>query len=219
MTASASAKYDEKVDAIMEEASRALAHGEYFKAERLAKEALQHAWRRHDYERMERIVLPLEEARRQKRLAAVDSDNLIITEKAEDLDGPVRPGCYLLEPLLVAADGRNLRDRADEEEVPVLVVVREPVTKKGYWPLAMVGPVTVRTRVDPPKEVTCEWLLAASEALGDEAIETVDPERDIENIVSDLYDRLQTCPDHDRLHQSLMKACQAALQEKGESGS
>ena len=214
MTAGTGAKYDQKVDAMMEEASKALAHGEYFKAERLAKDALQQTFRRQDYERMERILLPLEEARRQKRLAAVDSDNLIITSNAEDLDGSVRTGCYLLEPLLVAADGRNLRDRADEEEIPVLIVVREPLTKKGHWPLAMVGPVTVRTRVDPPEDVTCEWVLAASEALGEEAIEMVDPQRDIENIVSDLYDRLQTCPESDRLHQSLMGACRAALREK-----
>jgi hypothetical protein len=196
----------------MEEASRALSNGDYFVCERAASNALQMAFQREDYERMTRILLPLEEARRQKRLAAVDTGRLKILDTSEQLDDPIESGCYLLEPLLVAADGRNLRDRANEEEIPVLVIVHEPVTRTGHWPLAMVGPVTVRTRVDPPEKVTIEWLLAASEALGD----MVDPELETPSLVSNIYDRMQTCVDHDGLHQVLMKACALAAREKSE---
>jgi hypothetical protein len=216
MTASTKARYDDQIDSLMEEASRALSHSDYFVCERAAAQALQMAFQREDYERMARILLPLEEARRQKRLAAVDTGNLKVLNNVEQLDEPIEAGCYLLEPLLVAADGRNLRDQANEEETPVLVIVHEPVTRTGHWPLAMVGPVTVRTRVDPPEKVTIEWLLAASEALGEEAIEMVDPELETPALVSAIYDRLQTCVDHDGLHQTLMKACELAAREQAE---
>lgn len=55
----------------MEQASVALVERRYFEAERLALQALRKAHAARDYERMARIVLPLQEARRQKRDLAV----------------------------------------------------------------------------------------------------------------------------------------------------
>lgn len=62
----------------------------------------------------------------------------------------LRPGCYLVQPPRVGLDGRVLRQALDDTEVPGLVVVREPTTRAGLWPLVALGPVTVRVHVPPP---------------------------------------------------------------------
>ncbi len=209
----------EKIDALMDDASAALAKTDYFTCERLASKALASAFQVRDFERMARIVLPLQESRRQKRLLAADTGRVFrLSEKAPE-DEPLEAGCYLIEPMLVGADGRDVRERADAEETPVLVVVREPETQLGAWPLVMIGPMTVRTRVAPPEggEPTVEWMLMASEALGDEAISQVDPDESGEDRVEEYLDRLAVCPEHEKLHQRLAEACRDAVAQERES--
>ncbi len=209
----ASARAVKKIDTLMESASEALAKGLYFECERDAAKALELAHASNDWERMARICMPLEEARRQKRLDAADAG---VAGRLENLDellelGEITPGCWLLEPLIVAAHARDFRDRADEQGAATLVIVREPLTQLGDWPLAALGPVVVRTRVAPAKALTVEWFLGAAEAMGDEAIESVETDLEPETRVNRLMDRLQTLRDHDELHQTLASACRDAL--------
>jgi hypothetical protein len=57
-----------------------------------------------------------------------------------------------------------------------------------------------------------EWVLAAAEALGDAAIaQSVAPVA--ADRAAELYARLQSCPDHEKLHQRLMEACEQAARE------
>lgn len=57
-----------------------------------------------------------------------------------------------------------------------------------------------------------EWVLAASEALGDAAIaQSVAPTA--ADRACELFARLQACPDHEKLHQRLMEACELAARE------
>lgn len=209
-----------KIDALMELASSALVKTRYFEAERTCLEALTLARKAKDYERMARICMPLQESRRQKRLAALDA-GVVARVDHESLTPKVKAGCYLFEPLLVAADARDLRDLADSEQVPVLVIAREPKTRLGQWPVAMIGPVTVRTRIAPPaKDKPDEaWMQAASEALGDEAIDSLELDRPAEHLVDQLLDRLATLPDHEKLHQRLEEACREAAIVEAEAGS
>lgn len=211
----------EKIDELMEQASGALAKTEYFDCERLALEALNLAFEDADFERMARIVLPLQEARRQKRLEALECSTVIrLNEADQELleNEEIEAGCYLFEPLMVGADGRDLRERANQQGVPVLVVVREPRTSASEWPIVMIGPQTVRTKVSPPgrkdeDDVSIEWMQGASEALGDAAIMRVDTTRSAADQVGQLLDFLGTCPEHEKLHQALEAACRAALKE------
>jgi len=208
-------KAAEKIDAMMERASEALVKGRYFECERESVRALELAHASRDWDRMARILMPLEEARRQKRLEAADAG---VIHRASDVEGllgldRIEPGCWLLEPMLVAAHGREFRDRADEQETPVLVIVREPETQRKQWPLAAIGPVVVRTRVAPPDELSPEWFLAAAESLGEEAIESVESDLDAETRINRLMDRLGALRDHDELHQALAEACRDALHE------
>lgn len=205
-----------KIDRLMEKASEALEETRYFECERLCLDALEMAHGGEEYERMARIILPLQEARRQKRLAAVDAKKLFILEEPLAEGEALEPGCYLLQPPLVGADGRDLRERADREEVPVFVLVREPKTRAGLWPLVMIGPVTVRARVKPPKNENRPdraWFLAAGESLGDEAIAQVAPDLSVTQRVNELYDRLGTITEHEKLHQAMEEACRRAAAE------
>lgn len=236
-----SAEKAAKIDAMMEQASQALVKRQYFEAEKLALSALRRAYGAGDYERIARIVLPLQEARRQKRDLAIDSGNVFIVDGELPQGRTLKPGCYLLTPPRVGIDGRTLRELADERHVPVVVVVREPTSREGLWPLVAVGPVTFRTKVDPPKprpaKVTKkktttkkttkvaepskpaielpepEWFVYANEALGDAAISQILATDAAALRVDALMDRLEAQPDHEKLHQRLGEAAREAARE------
>lgn len=204
---------EDRIDQLMEEATQALTSGRYAEAERLALEGLQAAHTALDYERMSRVLLPLQEARRLRRQQASDVKKVHRLASYAEIEAyltgnkTIQPGCYLLEPPLVGADGRELRERALSEDVSVAVIVREPVTRLNQWPIVMVGPVTVRARVTPPKKVDVSWMLLAGEALGDHALAQVDPTDDAVGRVEHLLELLSTIADHEKLHQTLVAAC------------
>lgn len=207
---------DGKIDRMMEKASRALEETRYFECEHLCVEAMELAHSTQDYERMGRIALPLQEARRQKRLAALDTKRLVMLDEPILEEEPLDPGCYLLQPPLVGADGRDLRERADEQEIPVFAIVREPKTRTGLWPIVMIGPVTVRARVKPPADESkpdIGWFIAAAEALGDAALADINTEISSVQRVDEVYDRLCTVVDHEKLHQALEEICRVATEE------
>jgi len=202
-----------KIDTLMEHAGAALAEGDYFGAESSALEALDLAHASQDWDRMARLLLPLEEARRQRRLEAAEAGvagRVDSVEALQEID-PITPGCWLLEPMTVGAHGRDFRAAADAQRVPVVVIVREPETQLGAWPIAILGPVVVRTKVEPPETLDVAWFLAAAEALGDEAIENVPADLEPETRINRLMDRLGAIRDHDELHQALAEACRDAV--------
>lgn len=208
----------QKIDEKMERASAALEATRYFECERLCVEALRAAHSLHDFDRMARILMPLEETRRQKRLAALDAGRLETLQRLSP-DLKIKPGCYMLEPPdCVGVDGRALRDMANAQEVPILVVVREPLTRGGLWPLVAVGPVTIRVKTKPSKGLTPEWFADALEALGDVSLEAVDWTAPADITVADLANRLETTPEHDLMHQRLADTCRAALKDLLDSG-
>src|SRR4051812_45178590 len=69
------------IDELMERASSALVTTNYFEAEKLALKALERACAAIDFERMARICMPLQEARRQKRHEAVDAGKTFIMRR------------------------------------------------------------------------------------------------------------------------------------------
>lgn len=148
----------------MEEASSSLVHRRYFDAERRCVDALRMAFANHDYERMARIVLPLEEARRQKRDMAFDARRVMLVDGEIPTGRKLVPGCYLVCPPRVGLDGKLLREEADRKKVPTIVVTREPTTREGLWPVVSLGPVTVRLKVPPP--VDLHGASRAEEAAG-----------------------------------------------------
>lgn len=216
-----------EIDSLMERASQALVRTEYFEAERMVSRALLAARRVLDFERMARMCLPLQEARRQKREQALDAGPVALVRSAADLPRPLCAGCYLLQPPMIGRDGRNVRETADRRGVPTCVLTREPLTRAGRWPIVGVGPLVVRTQVAPPFEVVrvetspskdaddrvppVEWFAATSESLGDAAIALLKPDDHPHYRVDDLLDYLDAHPEHEKLHQALERACRDAI--------
>lgn len=187
---------------------------EAFETEHRALESLRAARSAGDVKRIVQGVEALRAARAVKRRFALEAKSIHTVEDHADLAAAIESPCaglWLVSPPLVGADGRNLRDSADHARVAALVVVREPVTRTGLWPVVMIGPVTVRAKVQPPRKVNAEWFAAALEALGDEAIADVSAELGPGVRLDRLLDRLQTVPESDRLHEAALEACAAAL--------
>lgn len=203
-----------RIDETMERASEALTATDYFEAESLCIRALAMAHRARDFERMARICLPLQEARRQKRLLAIDAGSVFVISRPEDVPRRLEAGRYLIQPPMIGADARTLREVADRERVPALVLCREPATKAGLWPIVAIGPQTIRTKVPPPPDPTAPdaaWFEATAEALGDAAIARLKPDDPPQWRVADLLEFLEAHPDHEKLHQRLEQACREAI--------
>jgi len=204
-----------RIDALMERASAALQRTDYFASEFAAEDALRLAHAEHDYSAMARILLPLQEARRQRNLQAVDENVIIILEECIPVaEVALEPGCWLICPPCVGMDGRNLRDRSLDERVPMLIVTREPLTMSGVWPLVAVGPRIVRIKAKPSKDLTPGWFVDATEALADEILVSVNNEDPAWERVDDLMEALSSVPDSEKLHQALRDACRCASHDQ-----
>jgi len=220
------------LEARMEQATEALQHGRYFEAERRADETLHAARNGEDFDLVARITLPLQEARRQRRLEAAET-GLVHVHRHElpALDAAAPPaGIHIVMHPFVAADARRLADAAFDAEVPVIVFAREPRTRSGRIPVVVVGPDTIRTHVPPPDHETgpeseetddaaaspprppsIAWCLdVVDDALTNAALDLVDPTRPPDRRVDDLIDLLDTHPLSERLHQALAAAARAA---------
>lgn len=224
------------VDRLMERASRALESTRYWEAARLSARSLEQAFARRDYEQMSRILLPLQEARRQICQLAADAGDAKVLSRIPS--GKWRPatGCYLLQPPLVAGDARAFAESAEAAGAHVFVLVREPMVRDRLWPLAAASAglrsipgATFRAKVRPPRgirpssrtvtrdtlrhggRVPLKWFEAAGEALGDCAIASLHADDHPAWHVEDLMVRLDAHPYHEKLHQRLGQACREAL--------
>ncbi len=222
----------------MEEASAALLETEYFTVVKLSTRALDRARKADDFDRMGRILLPLQEARRQIRQIACDAGPRTLI-KSRLKPSELAPGLYLAQPPLIAIEARDIRETADSKSIPIMLLCREPMTRAGKWPIAavtrggLVDTVTIRVQIDPPPGVkpthdqpgagptrddsstppSVEWFTAASESIGDAAIARVKPNLPASWRVDELLLYLDAIPDHEKLHQRLAEACRDAAHE------
>jgi hypothetical protein len=219
----ATATRPKQIDELMEKASQALAKTRYFEAESLAMDALAKAREIDDFDRLTRLLMPLQEARRQRYQQALDADEVTIIDDREltPETWACEPGCYLVQPPLVGADARRLRLQALQKQVPVAILCREPTTMIRLCPVVAIAPgCTIRTRVDLPKDPEhpdLAWFVDTMEALGEEAIAMLDPGQAIFKRVDRLIAMLDAVPDHEGLHQTLEASCRTAERELAES--
>jgi hypothetical protein len=207
-----------KAEQWMEKASVALVATDYGEAERCCMKALSVARAANDFDLMARICLPLQEARRQRRHAACDIPGCRLANVMPAVAEVIAAGRWLLEPPLVGIDGRSLRELAARRDVPVMVLVREPQSRSGRWPIVGVGtgprePVVVRAQVEPPADPArpdLAWFMAAQEALGDAAIAKAPRNVPADHHVDDMLDLLEAVPDHEKLLQATAQACRDA---------
>ncbi|MBL9140944.1 MAG: hypothetical protein JNK53_03675 [Phycisphaerae bacterium] len=204
----------EKVSEMMERAEAALRRAQWFEAERLALKSLEIARREDDFDSMARIVMPLQEARRQRLQLALEHKKIHVLEGDISDEMALSPGCYVVQPPAVGADARRLRLAALRREVPVAVLCREPRTRTGLCPIVTIGQQTVRVRIDPPKnwdKPDFKWFVAALESLGNGAIDALDTGLELDRQIDFLLSVLDGVPEHEKLHQLLESKCKDAV--------
>lgn len=196
---------------LIEQARKLFDARDLFEADRALAEAMKLAEAARDWPGLSASCDLLGRVRRAKLERAVEADRLIEPGPFDAETFKIERACYLIEPPMVGADGRAIRERAEAESIEVLVIVREPTTQLGQWPVVMIGPATVRVRIPPPPndEPTIDWMLGAADALGDEAVaHGMSDERPAVRLDL-LLERLATLGQHDGLTQAICETCRA----------
>jgi len=185
----------------------------YFRAETLCLETIDKACHYHFFDIVAHAAMPLLEAHRQKRVAALEAGELFFIN--EDLPHPeeIKPGVYLIAPPRVGMDGKRLRDAAHKNNVPVITLVREPTTKTGLVPVVAIARKTFRAKVEPYDQPTIDWVLGAIEALGESALELMPSNYVVHQQVDYLVQCIHTHPDYEKFYLLLADLAREAVRE------
>jgi len=213
------------LNALMERASQKLTDMDYPGSEALCLEALSIAKRASNWTAYARIVLPLQECRRQRRMIAADAGVQLGTNACWN---DPRDGCVAVtRPLNRDAAAKLVAEAAQHGRfVEVLWCDLEPdaATTAKTWTIATFGEVQVSCDVPAPKDdwlnrrlspgdadflAAGHWFIEASEALGDAALAQVQaPPGSLERI-EQLERMVAAVGDHEILHQHLADAARA----------
>ena len=102
------------IDVLMEDASRRLVANDYIGSERLCLQALKQARQAEDFDRYARILLPLQETRRQRRQIASDAGVFVYAhhkKSAQSILDERSAGCVLLlSPIYSSDDAAALEE-------------------------------------------------------------------------------------------------------------
>jgi len=205
----------DQLDPIMEQASRALADIDYLGCEVLCLKALAIARQSARYGYYARILLPLQEARRQRRMIAAAGSIQLgsmadgFTPEAWLDEHPA--GCIVLTHPHTAEDAKALDVSARRNNQCVEVLYADNPAEDRTWTIRAYTGEPVSCEVDAPQEIDrpAQWFIHASEQLGNAAIQSVDPQLAGPARVEALEVRLTVFPDHELLHQRLADAARA----------
>jgi len=191
-----SAPMNTQLDQTMEDASVALAKMDYLTCEDLCLAGLADARTRGDWAYYAAILLPLQEARRQRRMIAADVQI--------SLNSPVElAGCVVLTPPSTVEDAKKLAASARRERRYVEVLFAEPTGGRS-WLVRSYSHPAITCIVDAPKgALTADWFLDACEALGDSALAGIDLLVETPETIARLEGCLEVVTDHEALHQRL----------------
>ena len=184
-----------QIDPLMEQASQALTQTDYLRCERLCVEALTMARQAEDFDRYARILLPLQEARRQRRQAALDLGVTVLTARpadavVESLLDAHQAGCLLLiDPPFTADDEHRLRETALQRELMVEVLRLDQQRLRSTFEHEM-------------------------ELLGDTQLTTVPRTGSVLQRLDALATVLDRVGDHEIAHQRLAEAARQASHEQ-----
>jgi len=222
----------EQLDALMEQASADLARMAYLPCEAKTIEALTLARESGAWAEYARILLPLQEARRQRRMIAAEGQ--IRLGSATLSGGPrqwldaCKAGCLCLTHPHTRHDAAETAKLVLERELYVEVLYADSSVGETSWTLrAWAGPEppvsvtlpappqawvdrtwSIGTEAPPapgrPAQNPADWFLNAAEALGDAALERVDlSDPPRPEQVAELEACLEVVADHEILHQTL----------------
>lgn len=224
------------IDDLMQQAIDALTRMDYLDCEARCLRALADAHDRRAWDDYARILLPLQESRRQRRLIAADG---AIRLGAADMDlaphavlaAVERLGeagaCLVLTPPARRADAAAIQDAARDARMYLEVLCAQPVASPSDVPVAWrvtaaAGDPPACLVPAPPADCRDRWLtrraaatlrsraaawfLAAGEALGNAALAAIDPDAPPDRRMRDLRRAVDAVTDHELLHQHLFDA-------------
>lgn len=228
------------IDQIMEQASRSLAEMDYLTCESHCLKALDKAHDTGDWDAYARILMPLQEARRQRRMIAADGSIRLGTA---DLDSPpahwleqVQAGCVVVTHPHTMDDARQLDHAARKHHRHIEVLFADNPPAGDTWRVrSFRGPQVEQNVTCPPQVWTnnwlapgetpsgghdtptpADWFLDAAEAMGNQAVAVVDgdPAAALGSLarIDRLHEMLQVVTDHEILHQKLAEAARARQQ-------
>lgn len=199
-----------KLAKLIEQAGASLDAGDPFAADAAVTEGIAVAESIRDWSALASLCPLIARVRGEKLRLAIDTGKLRMPADFDAETMKIEQGCYLIAPPRVGADGRAIRERADAERIPVFIIVREPTTRTGLWPVVMIGPATVRVRIKPPAgdKVTIEWMRAAADSLGKEAIDQAMSDERPEVRLALLLERLGTLHFHQGLIDAIAQTCE-----------
>lgn len=178
-----------RIDQMMERASQALAGRDYLTCERLCVEAMGLAREAEDFERLARITLPLQEARRQRRQVAEEAGAVVFTGERKGPEAVLETcgrGCILLtDPPYGETDAQAIREAARQREAFVEVLRLDAAGLTAMF---------------------CRAL----EDVGDAALASVPASGDPVERVDRIMAKLDQIGDHEIAHQRLAEAARAA---------
>ncbi len=205
-----------QTEELVRKATVALEAQAWFDAEAGALKALSSCRARSDWAAMIDVAGTLRDARCGRRSSSLVKGAVRFLDEEIPEDMEFSSGRYLIQPPRVGADARRVRLQCIEDEIPVLVLCREPTTSTGLVPVVAIAPgTTVRTQVKAPaneRKPTATWFQSSLDALAQAALERINPEQEVERRIDAILGCLDAVPDSDALHDLLAAACQEALE-------
>ncbi|MCE9589664.1 MAG: hypothetical protein K8S99_03980 [Planctomycetes bacterium] len=219
------------LDDIMENASAALVKMDYLGCESLCLEALARARRERGWAYYTRILLPLQEARRQRRMIAAEGvirlGTATLTGAPADWLRETPSGATVVTHPHTADTARALDELARAQRLHVEVLFADSDAAATWRLRSFRGPAVTREVPAPPPEwrdrwikpgkttpgnarTPADWFIDATEALGDAALVCIDgktlaPEQRLEALEACL----EVVTDHEIIHQRLGDAARS----------
>jgi len=205
------------LDELMERATAALTATRYLDAEALCLRALAAARAADDWAYYARIVLPLQEARRQRRMIAAEGSVQLGTGAIGDLRAWAvehAPACLVVTHPHTAGEAAGLVAAARDQQRYLEVLFANNPADQRWWTLRSIAGPAVTCEVDAPgRPDDSDWFLDACEALGDAALATVTAPAGTPARVAALEAVLDAAGDHEIAHQRLADAARAMTPE------
>lgn len=210
----------------MEAASQALVAMDYLGSEAICLVALKQARQEKDWDSYARILMPLQEARRQRRMIAADAELYFgSSEPISSLDRLT--GCIVATQPMTREQVHQLDQQARQANGFVEWLWADNSIDASTWTIrSFTGPdVSCQVPAPPRAWLDCwtagnseinqltaaHWFIEASEKLGDAALEQVTaPAGSIERL-EQLEAMLDVVTDHEILHQRLGDAARDLL--------
>lgn len=208
-----------EIDTLMEAASGRLVAMEYLAAEALCLRALGMARAAGDWTDYARILMPLQECRRQRRMIACDTSIQLGTTDGYAL---LERGCLVLTRPQNHEDAKILARRAEAQGLYIEVLLCDSEASDPRWTLTTSTGPNLRCGVEAPRGVpldrpldpeayphAAQWFVKAAETLGDQALAAVSAPLGTEARVEELERMVAAVGDHELLHQALGDAARA----------